>query len=51
VHWKMGFSNNNEKLEDSLNQHAKASWSLKHIGENSLRIIFERDKIDNYESF
>ncbi|MEQ6124784.1 DUF4177 domain-containing protein [Pseudotenacibaculum sp. MALMAid0570] len=44
INWKMGLSRNNEKLEDTLNQYAKAGWTVKHIAENSARIVFERDK-------
>lgn len=44
VTWKMGFSNNNEKLEDVLNQHAKAGWRVIQIAEQSTRIVLERDK-------
>lgn len=44
VNWKMGLSNNNERLEDVLNQYAREGWMLKDIAENTTRIIFERDK-------
>ncbi len=44
INWKMGLSNNNQKLEDILNENARDGWSLRHIGENSVRIILERDK-------
>ena len=44
INWKMGLYKNNERLEDVLNQHAKMGWTLKHIAENSARLIFERDK-------
>jgi hypothetical protein len=44
VKWKMGFSRNEEKLEDTLNQYAKAGWTVKHIADSSTRIVFERDK-------
>lgn len=44
VNWKMGLSKNNERLEDLLNQYAKMGWRLVHVGEQSTRIVFERDK-------
>jgi len=44
VTWKMGLSKNNERLEDTLNEYARQGWVVKDIGENSTRIIFERDK-------
>lgn len=44
VNWKMGLTRNNEKLEDTLNQFAKAGWELKHIAEKTARLVFERDK-------
>ena len=44
VSWKMGLSNNNQRLEDTLNEHAQQGWVLKEVAENSMRIIFERDK-------
>jgi hypothetical protein len=44
VSWKMGFSKNNEKLENTLNEHARDGWILREVAENSARIIFERDK-------
>lgn len=44
INWKMGISKNNERLEETLNQYAKMGWTVKHVAENSSRIIFERDK-------
>lgn len=44
INWKMGFSNNNEKLEDVLNEYGRAGWEARHISESSTRIVFERDK-------
>ncbi len=44
INWKMGLSNNNQKLEDILNEYARDGWMLRHIGENSVRIVLERDK-------
>ncbi|MBL4605141.1 MAG: DUF4177 domain-containing protein [Flavobacteriaceae bacterium] len=44
ITWKQGLSKNNERLEDTLNQHAKTGWTVKHIAENTTRIVFERDK-------
>ena len=44
VSWKMGFSKNNERLEDLLNEHARNGWRVIEIAEQSTRIVFERDK-------
>jgi hypothetical protein len=44
INWKMGLSKNNERLEDTLNEHARNGWELKHMADNSARIVFERDK-------
>ncbi len=40
----MGLSKNNQKLEDTLNQYAREGWVLKHLAENTARIVLERDK-------
>jgi len=44
ISWKMGLSNNNKKLEDTLNQHASSGWKVINVAENSTRLILERDK-------
>ncbi|MDP4704312.1 MAG: DUF4177 domain-containing protein, partial [Polaribacter sp.] len=44
VTWKMGMTKNNERLEETLNQHAREGWVVTHIAEQSARIVFERDK-------
>lgn len=44
VSWKMKLSGNNQYLEDTLNNYAKQGWVLKDVAENTMRIIFERDK-------
>ncbi len=44
ISWKMGFSKNNERLEDTLNTHAKSGWQAISIGEQTHRIVFEREK-------
>lgn len=44
VNWKMSFSNNNQRLEDTLNQNAREGWVLRDIAENTTRIVLERDK-------
>ncbi len=44
VSWKSGLSKNNERLEDTLNEHARDGWSVKHIAEQTARVVFERDK-------
>ncbi len=40
----VGFSNNNKKLEDFLNQHANQGWQMLHIDQSLTTIIFEREK-------
>lgn len=45
INWKPGFSNNNKRLEDTLNEYARNGWELKHIEKDSTRIVFERSKI------
>jgi hypothetical protein len=44
INWKMGFSKNNERLEDLLNEHGRDGWRVIHIGEQNTRIVLERDK-------
>lgn len=44
VNWKMGLSNNNERLEDTLNQYAREGWVLKDVAESTTRIVLERNK-------
>ncbi|MFL0352300.1 DUF4177 domain-containing protein [Xanthomarina sp. GH4-25] len=44
ISWKMGLTNNNERLEEALNQFAMSGWRVIHIAENSARIVLERDK-------
>lgn len=44
INWKMGFSNNNQKLESTLNEYAVSGWRVIHIGEQNTRIVLERDK-------
>ena len=44
IKWKMGFSNNIQRLEETLNEHARNGWRAIQVGEQTNRIIFERDK-------
>ena len=44
ISWKMGLTKNDERLEETLNQHAMSGWHVIHISENSARIVFERQK-------
>ncbi|WP_193316051.1 DUF4177 domain-containing protein [Flavicella marina] len=44
ITWKMGLTKNNERLEDTLNDFARAGWEAKHISDNHARIVFEREK-------
>lgn len=39
-----GFSNNNKKFEDFLNQHALQGWNVVHIAANMTTVVFEREK-------
>lgn len=40
----MGFSSNNKKLEDFLNQHALQGWQMVNMDQSMTTIVFERDK-------
>ncbi|MGG8497830.1 DUF4177 domain-containing protein [Tenacibaculum sp. TC6] len=44
ISWKMGLSGNNQRLEETLNSYAKQGWRVISIGEQTTRIVFERDK-------
>jgi hypothetical protein len=44
VSWKSSLTKNNERLEDTLNDHARNGWQVIHIAEHTARIVFERDK-------
>ena len=44
IRWKMGFTSNDKRLEDTLNEHARNGWKLVHMEQNSARIVLERDK-------
>ncbi|MFD0994233.1 DUF4177 domain-containing protein [Tenacibaculum geojense] len=44
VDWKPGFSKNNQRLEDVLNEYGRQGWKAIEIAESSFRIVFERDK-------
>ncbi|KPM31770.1 Hypothetical protein I595_2265 [Croceitalea dokdonensis DOKDO 023] len=44
VSYALKFSGNNQHLEDILNQHAREGWVVKDVAEQTMRIIFERDK-------
>ena len=44
ITWQMGFTKNNQKLEDVLNQYAREGWVLRDLSDNSARIVFEREK-------
>ncbi|WP_411768196.1 DUF4177 domain-containing protein [Winogradskyella sp. A3E31] len=41
---KLSLRNRFQKYEDLLNQYAREGWEVKHVGQNSPFIIFERDK-------
>lgn len=40
----LGFSKQEEKLQDLLNQHAREGWILKDIEQGWSTVILERDK-------
>ncbi|MCC1484510.1 DUF4177 domain-containing protein [Winogradskyella immobilis] len=40
---KLGLKNRTQKYEDLLNKYAREGWTVKHIGQNSPMVIFERD--------
>lgn len=40
----LGLRNRTKKYEDLLNQYAREGWVVKHVGQNSPFVIFERDK-------
>ena len=44
ISWKPGLTNNNQKLEDTLNDYARNGWRVVHVAENTTRIVLERDK-------
>lgn len=44
ISWKMGLTNNNQRLEDTLNKYAISGWQAIHIGEHTHQIVFEKDK-------
>lgn len=44
VTWKMGLTNNDKRLEDTLNEYARQGWVVRDVGDTSMRIVFERDK-------
>jgi len=41
---KGGLLKRNEKIEDQLNRYAREGWELKHVDQNMIRFILERDK-------
>jgi|UniRef100_UPI0040473B6C hypothetical protein len=44
INWKMGLTKNNERLEDTLNEHARSGWRVIDVAPQGARIILERDK-------
>ncbi len=44
VRWKVGLTNNNQRLEDILNEYAQQGWTLKEVIKDYSQIIFERNK-------
>ncbi|MFS4417670.1 DUF4177 domain-containing protein [Maribacter sp. 2307ULW6-5] len=44
VSWTIGLTNNDQRLEDALNNHAKQGWRLLQYSEHSQRLVLERDK-------
>lgn len=41
---KLGFRNRIQNYEDLLNNYAREGWTVKHIGQQSPMVVFERDK-------
>jgi len=41
---KLSLMGRNQKLEDALNTYAREGWNVKHISENLITIVLERDK-------
>ncbi len=41
---KLGFRNRTKNFEDLLNQYAREGWVLKHIPQNGITMVLERDK-------
>lgn len=41
---KLGFKERNQRLEVTLNQHAREGWVVSHIAQSAYFIVFERDK-------
>ncbi len=44
VSWKMKLTGNDQELENTLNEYAKQGWKVIQVAENTMRIVFERDK-------
>ncbi|MFT6935054.1 MAG: hypothetical protein ACJAUQ_001447 [Maribacter sp.] len=44
VTWKMSLRNDNQRLEDVLNEHAKQGWYLVQVVDSSRSIVLVRDK-------
>lgn len=40
----MGLTNNNQRLEGTLNDYGRQGWSVVDIDHDRSRIVFERDK-------
>lgn len=42
---KLGLTKRIQKLEDLLNQYAREGWVVNYIAQNTIYIVFERNKI------
>ncbi len=44
VTWQMSLTNNDKRLEDTLNTRAREGWRLVQFAESTNKLLFERDK-------
>lgn len=44
VSWTVGLTNNNQRLEDTLNEYGRQGWKAIDLDHDRSRIVFERDK-------
>ncbi len=44
VKWQMGLTNNDQRMEDTLNEYAKQGWYLIQVIDSTRSIVLARDK-------
>lgn len=44
VSWTVGLTNNNQRLEDTLNEYGRQGWRAIDLDHDRSRIVFERDR-------